>query len=53
MEAAILSLVDSPSRRSEVAARALAKLQCNHSWERNAQRIIDAAGLADRLSGDA
>lgn len=53
MEAAILSFVDSPSQRSEVAAQALAKLRRDHSWERNAQRIIDAAGISDRPSGDA
>ena len=48
LQAAILSLVDSAERRSQVAGRALEKLRRDHSWARNAQRILEAARLERR-----
>ncbi|MFO1456172.1 MAG: glycosyltransferase family 4 protein [Steroidobacteraceae bacterium] len=45
MQAAILSLVDSAALRAVVARRAQEKLVRDHSWARNAQRILEAAGL--------
>lgn len=48
MQAAILALVDSAELRAEVAERALEKLQRDHSWARNARRILEAAALEER-----
>ncbi len=48
LEAAIFALVNSTERRRDLAAHALARLRRDHSWEHNARRILDAAGMTDR-----
>lgn len=44
---AIESLVVSPEIRAQLAQRAYAKLQNDHTWQRNASLILESAGFTD------
>jgi glycosyltransferase involved in cell wall biosynthesis len=43
---AIESLITSPALRLELARRARVKLETDHTWRRNAETILESAGLA-------
>lgn len=51
--AAVRRMIESPALRAELADRARAQLLARHTWARNAEQILEVAGLSQQGTKDA